>query len=73
MSDAAACGGPQPVLDAEALLETYRTAAADIRRCLDQADIAAQHGRPGRAAGYLVGVLEDLAPELRALKAARSF
>jgi hypothetical protein len=58
--------------DEAALLSTYRTVAADLRRCLMLADIAAEHGNGRRAAEHLLGGLADLAPELASLQADRS-
>lgn len=50
-------------------LEQYHQVAADLRRCLALADIAAEYGNADRAAWYLVGALRDLVPDLRALRA----
>lgn len=52
-------------------LNLYRTVAADIRRCLMLGDIAADHHNPRRAAYHLIGALDELAPELRALTRVR--
>lgn len=51
--------------------DAYRSAAASIRRCLFLADIALEHGAEQHAFEYLLGALDDLAPELAALAAAR--
>lgn len=53
------------------LLSTYRTTAADLRRCLILADIAADGGNARRAAEYLIGALDELALELAELRANR--
>ena len=53
-------------------LALYRTIAADLRRCLDLGDIAAEYGHTGRAVEYLLGALEELAPELAELGHLRS-
>jgi hypothetical protein len=50
------------------LLGRYRTVAADLRRCLMLADIAADHGHTWRAVGYLTSALDELAPDLAALR-----
>jgi hypothetical protein len=50
----------------------YRTAAASLRRCLDLADVAMEHHSAERAAEYLLGALDDLAPELAVLAGRRT-
>jgi hypothetical protein len=62
-----ALGARAVVQDDAALLSTYRTVAADLRRSLMLADIAAEHGHGRRAAEHITGALADLAPELAAL------
>ena len=50
----------------------YRIIAADLRRLLMLADIAADHGNLARAAWHVVSGLRELAPDLHELrKAAR--
>jgi hypothetical protein len=49
----------------------YRTAAECIRRCLDLGDLALEYGSAARAAEYLLGALDDVAPELHALSRLR--
>jgi hypothetical protein len=53
----------------EVFCNECRAVADGLRHCLAMADHALAHGRPARAAEYLLGAVADLEPELRALSA----
>jgi hypothetical protein len=66
-----ALGARPSMKDDAALLSTYRTVAADLRRFLMLADIAAEHGNARRAAEHLLSGLDEIGPELAALREPR--
>jgi hypothetical protein len=63
--------GTEAVGQAEAV-EAYLAVADAVRGCLDLCDSALKRGSVRLAVGDLLGILEDMAPELLQLKSFRS-